>query len=96
MHICSKSVDDASYLLKIARDAGIKRAGIISIGNKVTIEIIGTEFLETILSEKKRLLVDKRYLKRLVLEANNKLKLNNKKIKKLESILSKALQPMQQ
>ena len=82
VHVCCKTIDDAKKLIQIARDSGLKRAGIISIGKKITVEIIGTENIETLVVDKGKLLVDDNYLKKLVAEANKKLKINLKNINK--------------
>lgn len=83
IHICCKSLESAKGLLKIVRDIGIKRAGIININKRIIIEIIGTEAMETIIARNEKLLIDDNYLKILVSEANNKLERNKKKIKEL-------------
>ncbi len=47
LHISTCSIESARHLLKILREAGFKRAGIISIARDgITIETIGTERLE--------------------------------------------------
>lgn len=87
LHVCCRNIESAKKLLNLVRDAGIKRAGIISIGKRIIIEIIGTEAIETLVARKGRLIVDENYLKILVKEANKKLKRNLIRIKKLEKEL---------
>ena len=76
LHLCCKTIQDAGLLLQKARDSGIKRAGIISIGRKIIVEIIGTGRIEAIIADKGELLVNGGYIKRLVYEADKKMKGN--------------------
>ncbi len=87
MHVCCRNLESAKKLLKIIRDLGIKRAGIIAIGKRIIIEIIGTEAMETIIARNGKMLTDDSYLKILVKEANKKLERNKKKIKRIISSL---------
>jgi len=86
LHICCKTINDAKKLLNIARTI-FKRAGIITLNKKIIIEIIGTEFIHTIMARNKRLLVNDSYLKELVNEANKKLKTNKNKINKFNRLI---------
>jgi len=64
----------ANKLLKISSKVGLKHSGIISLKkNKIVVEIIGNEKIETIVSKNGRILVNEEYLKELVKEANKKL-----------------------
>jgi len=92
IHICCRTLESAKKLLKIVRDIGIKRAGIINIHKRIIIEIIGTEAMEAIIARKGKMLVDDTYLKILVKEANKKLERNKKKIKSLKAKLSGELE----
>ena len=83
LHVACKTIEDAEKLLKLIRDTGIKRAGIISLGKKIILEIIGTEAMETIIAKDGKLLVSEGYLKELVKEANKKLLRNKNKIDEL-------------
>jgi len=75
--------------LNIARDIGFRRSGIISIGkNRVTMELISTEKIETIVGKKGRLVIGDSYFRILVEEGNRKLEKTWKKIKKLYGVLS--------
>lgn len=88
MHVCCRDLEAAKRLLKIVRDLGIKRAGIINIGKRIIIEIIGTEAMETIIARDGKMLVSDDYLRILVREVNKKLERNEKKIKELYEIIS--------
>lgn len=83
MHVTSNNVENAIRLLNIARDIGFRRSGIISKRkNKVTLELISTERMETIISKKGEIIVDNKYLKHLIDESNLKLNKTRKKIDK--------------
>jgi len=79
MHVCCKTIEDADKLLKLSKSY-FKRTGIIGIKKSVTIEIIGTDILDTIISKNGKLLISDEYLRILINEANKKLKRNSKKI----------------
>jgi len=84
LHIASNNINSAKKLLSTARDIGFKRSGIISVGkNRVTIELISTEKIETIVGKNKKLLVGEDYFKVLIKESNKKLEKTWKKIDKL-------------
>ena len=88
LHICCRTMDDAKKLLNAARTI-FKRAGIITLNKKIIIEIIGTEFIHTIISRNKRLLLNDSYLKELVTEANKNLKINSININKFHNLIRK-------
>jgi len=74
LHIACKDLKHAKELLKVASRVGLKHSGIISLKkNKIMVEIIGNEKIETIVSKNKRLLINEEYMRELVLEANKKL-----------------------
>jgi len=74
--------------LNIARDIGFRRSGIISIGkNKVILELISTERIETIISKNGKLLIDEDYFKILIKEGNEKLEKTWGKIDRLYNAL---------
>ena len=86
LHVCCKTIDNAKKLLNTARKI-FKRAGIITLNKKIIIEIIGTEFIYTIIAKNRKLLVNDSYLKELVKEANKKLTANKNKIKKFHNLI---------
>ncbi len=51
---------------------------------RAVIEITSTEIMDTIIADKGKMLVSENYMKRLILEANKKLKRNFAKIEKFE------------
>ncbi len=80
LHICCRTLEDAKNILGASRDIGIKRAGIISLGSKIMVEVIGTEAIEALIAKGGKLLVDDNYLRILTEEANKKLERNSKRI----------------
>jgi len=88
LHVCCRELEAASRLLRIVRDLGIKRAGIINSDKRIIIEIIGTESMETIIARDGKSLISDEYLNILVMEANKKLERNKSKIKELYERLS--------
>ena len=89
LHVACKNLVAAKNFLNLARDIGFRRSGIISIGkNKLILELISTEKIETIISKNKKLLVNDDYFKILILESNRKLKRTWKKIDKLYKKIS--------
>ena len=90
LHVASNNIDSARKLLNAARDIGFRRSGIISLGkNRVTMELISTEKIETIVSKNGKLLVGEDYFKVLVKEGNEKLEKTWKKIDRLYNKLLK-------
>lgn len=91
IHVCCRNLGSAKKLLKIVRDLGIKRAGIININKRIIIEVIGTEAMETIIARNSSMLVGDDYLKILVNEANKKLERNKNKVRELYAELKSSL-----
>jgi tRNA wybutosine-synthesizing protein 3 len=87
IHVCCRDEPAAIRFLKIVRDLGIKRAGIINLRKRIIIEIIGTESMETIIARDGKMIVSDDYLKIIIREANKKLQRNKKKIKELYRFL---------
>ena len=86
LHVACKTIDDAKRFLKLARQV-YKRAGIISPSGRIIVELIGSEFMDTIVSKDKKLLVSDEYLKILVDEANIKLASNKNGIGRFYELL---------
>ena len=84
LHIASENINSAKKILNTARNIGFRRSGIISLGkNRVTMEFVSTEKIETIVSKNGRLVIDEDYFKILIKEGNQKLEKTWKKIEKL-------------
>jgi tRNA wybutosine-synthesizing protein 3 len=90
LHVCCKSLADANHLLKIAKTV-YKRAGIISTDKRIIVEIIGSEFMDTIISKDGTMLVSEDYVKVLIEEANLKLASNKAGLKRFYDTLKKSL-----
>lgn len=82
LHVCCSNLEKADKLLRMIKECGFKRAGIIALAPKIICEIIGSESISTIISKEKMLVSDE-YLAVLVEEANKKMMLNQKRIMKL-------------
>ena len=84
LHVCCRELSDAERFLAAVQKVGFKRSGIISSKNGFTVEMASTEKLETLIAERKRVLVSDDYLRILIREANIKLKRTREKIRRLE------------
>ncbi|MAG39246.1 hypothetical protein CMO90_04130 [Candidatus Woesearchaeota archaeon] len=87
LHVATKTLDDASNVLRIARRVGFKRNGVFEIKKRVLIELVSTERIDAILIINGKLLVSEDYLNVLVEEANKKLRKTWLKIFELEKSL---------
>jgi len=86
LHIACRDLEAAKRFLEVSRKI-FRRAGIIGITNKkVTIEIIGSEHLETVVKDK-NFVADEKYLKNLVKYANRNFGENSKKIFKFCKVI---------
>lgn len=86
-HIACLNVESAKKLLNKIRNAGWKRAGIISLGRNIIIEVIGTEKIEFPLVKNGKLLVGEDFLDEVLIRANENLKIGWKKIENLRKLL---------
>jgi tRNA wybutosine-synthesizing protein 3 len=91
LHVCARSIADGQGILDLARECGFKRSGIMATGKRVMVEFTGTEIMDTIIAERGKLVVPLGYVKKLVAEANRKLKRNFGKIKLLEGKIDNEL-----
>jgi tRNA wybutosine-synthesizing protein 3 len=88
LHVSSVNLEKGYELLELARKAGLKHSGIFLINkDRIMIEIVGNEKIETIVAKNRKLLVDKEYFKELVNEANEKLDKVRKRIEKFYNII---------
>jgi tRNA wybutosine-synthesizing protein 3 len=88
LHVACKSLEDATTLLKKAKEAGLKRSGIFSQNNtKFTCELVSTEWVIAPVVKNGELLASKRFIEVLVEEANKKLVKTWEKIERLEKLL---------
>lgn len=84
LHVCCFNLDSAKKILKIAQDSGIKQKNIISLGNKIICELKASEKIELPVIFDEEILINDKFLKILVEEANKKLEKSWKKIRILE------------
>ncbi len=81
LHIACRNLESAKIFLDLSRKI-FRRAGIIGLNErKITIEIIGSEHLETVVKDK-HFVADEKYLKQLIKYANRNFEENKRKIKK--------------
>lgn len=83
IHVACRTLEHAQKILNKARAVGFKRSGIQSIRKNI-VEIISTEKIDAPIAEKGNLLIDDIYLKKLIKEANKKLKSTRLKIKRFQ------------
>jgi tRNA wybutosine-synthesizing protein 3 len=86
LHISCRDMKAAEKIIKIKNKAGIKRGGIFYIGNRVQIELEGTQRAEALVKEGERLLVDETYIRKLVGICNDRIRKNERDWMKLEKL----------
>ena len=91
VHVACRTLNAADSLLRIVRGIGIKISGIISLGSKNIVEIIGTEHIEAIVSKDGRLMVSEEYIAELLDDANKKLRRNWEQIGRIVEQVEKLL-----
>lgn len=87
LHIACRTIESANEILDIARTIGFRRSGIIADNKKIIVEICSTEKMDVPISDNKKLLVDRNYIRFIIKKANKKLESNNEKMNKFNSIL---------
>ncbi|MBI4452689.1 hypothetical protein HY637_04620 [Candidatus Woesearchaeota archaeon] len=91
LHVACRNLEAAKRLLELSRRI-FRRAGIIGITDrKVTVEIIGSEHLETIVKDKD-FVADEDYLKNLVKYANMNFMENRRKIERFFNLITNKMQ----
>ena len=89
MHVCCDTIESANKLISISRRI-FKRAGIISIKkNKVTVEVIGNERIETLVKRNDKIMVSDDYLRELIRESNKKMDKNKANIRAYCRLINK-------
>ena len=84
LHVACRTIKDADSLLKIARDIGLRRSGIIADSNIIIVEICSTEKMDVPVSVKGKLIVSDDYIKTITKIANKKFLIGREKLKRLE------------
>ncbi len=96
-HVACRTQIAAEKLLKVCQANGWKRSGIISVGGKgpkrqrVMVEIVGNERIDTPLAIDGELAISKGFIKFLVEKANEKLAVTRNRLETLKSIFEKEL-----
>jgi len=91
LHVACRTIDDANKLLKISREIGLRRSGIIADSNIIIVEICSTEKMDVPLSRRETLLVSKEYLKLITKIANEKYLRGREKLDRLFREIKKNL-----
>lgn len=85
LHVCCDSLDSAKIILELAKSVGFKHSGIMSTEKRIIVEIRGTDFISAPIAFNGKMAVSDLFLKKIISEANTKLKKNESKIKNLEN-----------
>lgn len=88
-HIAAFDFVMAEKLLDAARMSGLKHSGIISTNKRIIVEIFGNEKIEAIIADRGKLIVSDSYIKRLISEANKKMKRNREHVERFYEIVRK-------
>jgi len=92
LHIGTNNLENASKILEVKDRSGVKRGGIIvAKKGKFIVELVGTEEIAFPVKKGNELMVEKEFLRRIVIEANNKIKRNYERLALLEKNLKKGL-----
>jgi len=86
LHVCCRSLEDADRLLRLARKM-FRRAGIISLGRKTTVEIQGSEKMEMPLAEGGNMRFSEKAMSFILSQANLRLKRTHGQIRKFEKLI---------
>ncbi len=89
VHIGSRTLKQASDLLRNARTIGFKRNGLFEVEKRFLMELVSTERTDAIIAQDGKLLVPEEYIKTLIEVGNKKLEQSWTKIKKLEAEIKK-------
>jgi tRNA wybutosine-synthesizing protein 3 len=84
LHVACRTMEDANLMLKISRDIGYRRSGIIADSNVIIVEICSTEKMDVPISDNGKLIVDDNYIRLIIEIANEKFSKGREKLIKLE------------
>ena len=87
LHVACRTIEYAQKILDLSTLAGFKHSGIITTRKKIVVEIIGSEQFDTIIAKHGKLFISDEYLRLLINEANSKLEINSRKIKKFYNLV---------
>jgi tRNA wybutosine-synthesizing protein 3 len=91
LHVCCRDIQSANSLWRIAREVGYKRGGITAGKDWYNLEMIGSEFIETLIAKDKKLLVDKEYVDIIVKVGNERMNNSRKRMDNFLKILKNGL-----
>jgi len=87
LHVACRTIENAQKILDLSTLAGFKHSGIITTRKKIVVEIIGSDQFDTIIAKHGKVFVSDEHLRLLVSEANKKLGINSRKIKKFYELI---------
>lgn len=88
LHVSCRTIGAAERLLRQARQAGYKRAGCFSLGNKNLVEIRAAETMQVPVIDEGIVLLSRAYAERLVRIANAKLEKAWRQLKRFEQAVA--------
>jgi tRNA wybutosine-synthesizing protein 3 len=91
LHVSCRTMDNANNLLKIARNLGLSRSGIIADANNIVVEICSNEKMDVPIADNGKIIVDEQYINLIIGIANEKASLGKEKLLKLESEIKRNL-----
>ena len=91
LHVVCRTMEDADNLLRIVRDIGLRRSGIIADSNLFIVEICSTEKMDVPLTSLGKLIVDDSYIIFVVDIANQKFVKGQEKLQSLEKEIREKL-----
>lgn len=91
LHLVARDLEGAAEILRIVRNFGFKKAGIMALKDERNmVEICSTERIDVPLAEHGRLLVDMTYIRYLIKLANKQFERGRKRLKMLEKGFSES------
>lgn len=92
LHIGCRNIEGARKILRIMKNAGIKRGGIIvAKEGKFIVEFQGTQEMAFPVKENGKMLVEKGFMEKMLSVANQKIEKNYKMLERLERTIRKEL-----
>ena len=91
LHVACRTIDDANRLLKITRDVGLRRGGIIADSKIIIVEICSTEKISIPVADKGKLIVSSEYIKLILKIVNQKFSKGQSRLKRLEEGIKEKL-----
>ncbi len=88
LHVVCKNLGGASLLLEKAKSSGMKHSGIHNLKRNILLEINGSDRLEFPIINKRKSIIDDKFIKLIVKKSNEKLKKSWKMISRLEKSLA--------